>query len=73
MEDIEQKARSLYGLLETPVREDDYAEKGRRLELQRFVLVLVRIGLFIPLSGSSIGLLRSSNRSLNDMHSSNFY
>jgi len=30
--------QSLSGILASPVSEDDYAEKGRRVELQRFVL-----------------------------------
>ena len=30
--------QSLSGILVSPVSEDDYAEKGRRVELQRFVL-----------------------------------
>lgn len=61
IEGIEQKAQSLYGLLAIPVRGDDHAEKGRRSELQRFVLVLTHINIFIPLSGGSMELLRSLN------------
>ena len=30
--------QSLFGVLASPVSEDDYAEKGRRVELQRCVL-----------------------------------
>jgi len=38
MEEIEQRVHSLSGVLASPVGEDDYAEKGRRVELRRFVL-----------------------------------
>ena len=36
---IERRVQSLSGVLASPVSEDDYAEKGRRMELRRFVLV----------------------------------
>jgi hypothetical protein len=67
MKEIEQRMESLSGVLASPVSEDDYAEKGRRAELRRFVLSQVYISLLIPLSGSSKRLLRSSNRSPNNM------
>ena len=35
---IERRVQSLSGVLVSPVCEDDYAEKGRRMELRRFVL-----------------------------------
>ena len=37
--DIERRVQSLSGVLASPVGEDDYAEKGRRVELWRFVPV----------------------------------
>jgi len=36
--EIEQRVQSLSSTLASPVNEDDYAEKGRRVELRRFVL-----------------------------------
>jgi len=39
MKDIERRVQSLYGVLASPVREDDYAENVRRVELRRLVLV----------------------------------
>jgi hypothetical protein len=36
---IERRVQSLSGVLASPASEDDYAEKGRRVELRRFVLV----------------------------------
>jgi len=32
---IEQRLQSLYGVLASPAREDDYAEGARRVELRR--------------------------------------
>ena len=57
VKEIERRAQSLSGVLASPASEDDYVEKGRRVELQRFVLVQIHISLLIPLSGSSRGLL----------------
>ena len=37
VKDIEQRAQTLSGLLSSPVGQDDYAEKARRMELHRFV------------------------------------
>ena len=37
--EIERRVQSLSGVLASPVREDDYPEKGRRVELRRFVPV----------------------------------
>ena len=39
VKEIEQRVHSLSGILASPVREDDRAEKARRIELRRFVLV----------------------------------
>jgi hypothetical protein len=39
VKEIERRAHSLSGVLAAPVSEDDYAEKGRRVELLGFVLV----------------------------------
>lgn len=41
--------QSLSGMLASPVSDDDYAERGRRMELWRFVLVWISISLLIPL------------------------
>jgi len=50
--------QSLSSVLTSPVGEDDYAEKARRVELQRFVLGQTCMSqLLIPLSGSLGGLL----------------
>ena len=49
MKEIEKRVQSLSGVLASPTSEEDYAEKGRRLELQRFVLVQIHIGLLTPL------------------------
>ena len=37
VEEIEQRVHLLSGILTSPVRKDDHAEKARRTELQRFV------------------------------------
>ena len=39
MKGIEQRVQSLSGVITSPVHEDDYAEKGRRVELRRSVLI----------------------------------
>ena len=39
MKEIKQRVRSLSSVLASPAGEDDYAEKGRRMELRRFVRV----------------------------------
>ena len=39
VKEIERRVQSLSGVLASPVSENDYAEKGRRAELRRFVLV----------------------------------
>ena len=39
VKEIERRVQSLSGVLASPVSENDYAEKGRRVELRRFVLV----------------------------------
>ena len=67
VKEIERRAHSLSRVLASPVNEDDYAEKERRLELRRFVLVRIYISLLISLSGSSRGLSRSLNRSPTNM------
>jgi hypothetical protein len=60
---IERRVQSLSGVLASPVSEDDYAEKGRRVELRRFVLVWIYISPLIPTSASSKVSSRSLNRS----------
>ena len=37
LEEIKQRVQLLYSVLASPVSDDDYAEKGRRVELRRFV------------------------------------
>ena len=73
MRGMERRVQSLSATLASPVTEDDYAEKGRREELRRFVFNRVYISLLIPLSGGSIELLRSWNRSLTSMLSPSSY
>jgi hypothetical protein len=73
VKEIERRVHSLSGVLGSPVNEDDYAEKGRRVELRRFVLVRIYISLLIPLSGSSRGSSRSLNRSPTNMRLSGSY
>jgi len=70
---IEQRVQLLSGLLASPVNENDDAEKERRAELQRFVPACTFIGLLIPISGSSRGLLQSFNRSTNNIRSLDSY
>ena len=41
VKEIERRALSLSGVLASPVSEDDYVEKGRRVVLLGFVLVRV--------------------------------
>jgi len=48
--------QSLYGVLASPISEDDHAENARRAELRRFVFIQIRINLLIPLSGGLMGL-----------------
>jgi hypothetical protein len=43
VKEIERRVQSLSGVLTPPVSEDDYAEKGRRVVLRRFVLVRIYI------------------------------
>jgi hypothetical protein len=53
MKDIERRVQSLSGVLASPVTEDDYGEKRRRVELKRFAPVRISINLLIYISGSS--------------------
>ena len=46
MKEIERRVQSLSGVLISPVSEDDYAEKGRRVVLQMFVPSCVNIHQF---------------------------
>ena len=39
VKDIEERIHSLSTVLAAPVSNDDWAEKARRVELQRFVLI----------------------------------
>ena len=62
VKEIKRRVRSLSGVLASPVSEDDYAEKVRRVELRRFVLshTNIYVDLLIVLSGG----LRGSPQSL---------
>ena len=71
--DIERRVESLCGVLASPPSEDDFAEKARRVELQKFVFMQMHINLLIPLSGGLMGLSQNSNRSLKNTHFSNSY
>jgi len=68
MRDIERRVQSLYGVLASPVGEDDHAENARRVELRRFVLVYMHVRLLISPPGSSTGLSQSLNHSLKNTH-----
>lgn len=50
MKGIERRVQLLSGLLASPVSEDDYAEKGRRVELRRFVSSHTNVCWFTYLS-----------------------
>ena len=73
VKEIRRRAWSLSGALASPVRENDYAEKARRVELQRYVPVQTYDNLLNPLLGSSRGLSRGLNRSLTNMRSLGSY
>ena len=73
MKEIEQRVQSLYSVLTSSVREDDYAENSRRMELQRSVFIWTYVSILILLSGDSMGLSQSSDHSLKNMCFSNFY
>jgi len=45
VEEIERRVQSLSGVLTSPVGEEDYREKGRRMELRRFAFGQVYINL----------------------------
>ena len=62
MKEIQQRVQSLSGLLASPVDEDDYAEKGRRVELLRFASSYTNTDqLTYLLSGSLKGSLQNLN------------
>ena len=63
VKEIERRAQSLSGVLASPVSEGDYAEKGRRVELRRLVLIRIDVSLLTPPSGGSRELSGSLNRS----------
>ena len=52
VKEIERRVQSLSSVLVSPVSGDDYAEKGRRVELRRSVAVRVYISVLTPLTGS---------------------
>jgi len=62
---IERRVQLLSGVLASPVSEDDYAEKARRVELQKFVPSCANMcHVAYPLSGSLRGLSQSLNHYL---------
>ena len=68
VKDIEQRVQSLSGVLASPASEDDYAEKARRIQLQRFGFIHMYVDLLIHLSGSLRGSSRSLNHSPTNMY-----
>jgi len=67
---IKQRVQLLSGILASPVSEDDYAEKERRVELRRSVpSCTILISSLTPLSGYFVGSSQSLNHSLNNMRS----
>jgi hypothetical protein len=73
VKELERRVHSLSGMLASPVSEDDYAEKTRRVVLRRFVPLRTYVNLLIPLSGSSRRLSRNLNRSPTNMGLSGSY
>jgi hypothetical protein len=57
MKGIERRVQSLYGVLASPARENDYAENARRVEFRRFVFIWTHAKLLISLLGGSMGSL----------------
>ena len=53
VKEIEQRVQSLSGVLTSPASEDDYVEKGRRAELQRFVLAKIYPSLLVQFTHPS--------------------
>ena len=51
MKEIERRVQSLSGVFASPMGENDYAEKARRVELWRYGSLGISISLLIPLSG----------------------
>ena len=49
MKDIERRVQSLYAVLSSPVSEDDYAEKARRVELRMFVFIQTTLSFTHPI------------------------
>jgi hypothetical protein len=60
VKEIKRRVQSLSGVLASPVGEDDYAEKGRRAELRRFVLVRIYANLSSSLSQEARGGYREA-------------
>ena len=60
VKEIERRVQSLSGVLASPVSEDDYAEKGRRVELQRFVPAQVYISVYLSLFQEAQGGCRKT-------------
>ena len=61
VKEIEQRVHSLSGILASPVREDDHVEKARRIELQRFVLIIYVYQQAHALPENSRGFSQSLN------------
>ena len=52
VKDIERRVHLLSSVLTSPINEDDYAEKARRMGLRRSVFVQICANLLTPPSGS---------------------
>ena len=60
VKEIERRMQSLSGVLSSPVSEDDYAEKGRRVELWRFVPVRIQSSVCLSISQEARGGCRKA-------------
>ena len=57
MKDIERRVHLLSSVLTSPVNEDDYGERTRRVKLRRSVPVQICVNVLIPPPGRLRGLL----------------
>jgi hypothetical protein len=71
--EIERRVHSLSGVLASPASEDDSTEKGRRVELRRFVRVRPYVSFLTPSLGSSRRLPQSLNHSPTKIRLSSSY
>ena len=68
MKSIERRVQSLYGVLDSPAREDDYAENARRVELRRFVPGCVEGCLFTHVVSRKLGGVITKLEPLSEEH-----